>query len=92
MALPCIQKNHLSPIGGGRRIVMKITPTLRALLVAMCLCMVFSLFACAEDTTTITDSPATDAPTEEKTEEKTEAPTSEKTEAPTQEKTEAPHG
>ena len=69
---------------------MKITPTLRFLLVAMCLCMVFSLFACAEDTTTITDAPATNAPTEEKTEEKTEAPTSEKTEAPTDEPTEAP--
>ena len=67
---------------------MKITPTLRFLLVAMCLCMVFSLFACAEETTTVTDSPATDAPTEEKTEEKTEAPTSEKTEAPTDEPTE----
>ena len=65
---------------------MKITPTLRALLVAMCLCMVFSLFACTEEVTPLTDSPATDAPTEEKT----EAPTSEKTEAPTQEKTEAP--
>ena len=52
--------------------------------------MVFSLFACGEETATITDAPATDAPTEEKTEEKTEAPTSEKTEAPTQEKTEAP--
>ena len=71
---------------------MKITPTLRALLVAMCLCMVFSLFACTEEVTTLTDSPATDAPTEEKTEaptqEKTEAPTSEKTEAPTDEPTE----
>ena len=48
---------------------MKITPTLRFLLVAMCLCMVFSLFACGEEITTLTDSPVTDAPTEEKTEE-----------------------
>ena len=69
---------------------MKITPTLRFLLVVMCLCMVFSLFACGEDTTTVTDAPSTDAPTEESTENKTEAPTSEKTEAPTSEKTEAP--
>ena len=69
---------------------MKITKTFRALLVLLCVVMVFSLFACTEEVTTLTDSPATDAPTEEKTEEKTEAPTSEKTEAPTQEKTEAP--
>ena len=65
---------------------MKTTFAMKMLALVVSLVMVLSLFACGEDTTTITDATATNAPTEEKT----EAPTEEKTEAPTSEKTEAP--
>ena len=71
---------------------MKITTPARAFLVLLCLAMVFSLFACAEELTTVTDAQGTDAQTEapEETNGATEAPTTAVTEAPTAEATEEP--
>ena len=71
---------------------MKITTPARVLLVILSLVMVFSLFACAEEVTTVTDTQGTDAQTEapEETAGATEAPTTAVTEAPTAEATETP--
>ena len=68
---------------------MKITTPIRALLVMLSLVMVFSLFACGEEVTTLTDAQGTDTPTEapEETGGATEAPTSEATEGNTNEAT-----
>ena len=50
---------------------MKITTTMRVLLVALSLIMVFSLFACAEEQTTPTDTQGTNAATEDNAPEET---------------------
>ena len=60
---------------------MKITASLRALLVILSLVMVFSLFSCEKENNTLTDAQGTDA--------KTDAPTSAETEDDTNEPTAA---